>query len=93
VTPRCPACGLGFSEHDAGDGPAVAGSFLVGAVVVGLALVLEATAAPPLWVHAALWGPLAVLGSLGILRPLKGMLVAAQYRYRSVEKRIENGRF
>jgi len=86
VADACPACGLGFSGHDAGDGPAVAATFILGAVVVGLAAWLELALSPPLWVHAVLWGPLIVGGSAAILRPLKGVTVALQYRYRAVDE-------
>lgn len=85
VAPACPACGLGFAEHDAGDGPAVAATFIIGTLAVGLAAWLELTMSPPLWVHAVLWGPLVVGGSILVLRPLKGATVAIQYRYRSVD--------
>lgn len=86
VTERCPACGLGFAGHDAGDGPAVAGIFILGFGIIGLAWVLELLLAPPLWVHAALWIPLTIIGAVVLLRPLKGLTVAAQYRYRAVDE-------
>ena len=86
VTDRCRACGLGFAGHDAGDGPAVFVIFVLGFLVVGLAFVVERVFAPPFWVHAALWTPLILGGSIGLLRPLKGMTVALQYRFRSVER-------
>lgn len=86
VAPSCTACGLSFRGHDAGDGPAFAGTFLLGIVVVALAAFAEILYAPPLWVHAALWGPAVIGGSLAILRPLKGLTIALQHRYRSVEE-------
>lgn len=85
VAPACPVCGLGLAEHDAGDGPAVAATFIIGTLAVGLAAWLELTLEPPLWVHALLWGPLVIGGSILILRPLKGATIAIQYRYRSVD--------
>ncbi|MDP6120986.1 MAG: DUF983 domain-containing protein [Rhodospirillales bacterium] len=91
VTARCAACGLGFGGHDAGDGPAVFIVLVVGAVVAGLALLTEIALAPPLWVHALLWTPLIVALSLAGLRPLKGVTVALQYKFRSVEKPAEPG--
>jgi len=86
VTERCEVCGLGFSGHDAGDGPAVAAVFILGVWIIGLAWVLEVFLSPPLWVHAAIWTPLTVIGSVVLLRPLKGMTVAMQYRYRAVDE-------
>ncbi len=91
VTDTCRACGLGFAGHDAGDGPAVFVIFILGFLVVGLAFALERAFAPPLWMHAALWTPLILGGAIGMLRPLKGMSVALQYRFRSVERPGGNG--
>lgn len=91
VTSECPACRLNLAEHDAGDGPAVAGTFILGAGIVGPAAMLELTLAPPLWVHAVLWGPLAIGGTLALLRPLKGMTVALQYRYRGLDEPTRPG--
>lgn len=91
VARRCNACGLSFTGHDAGDGPAVFGIFILGFVVVGLAVWLEAALEPPLWVHALVWIPVTIAASVGLLRPLKGMTIAAQYRFRSVEERERPG--
>lgn len=86
VAERCSVCGLEFSGHDAGDAPAVAGIFILGVVVVGLAWLLEVWLAPPLWVHAAVWAPVTLIGAVGLLRPLKGLTIAVQYRFRAVDE-------
>lgn len=86
VADRCDACGLAFGGHDAGDGPAVAVIFILGFGIVGLAWGLEVVATPPLWLHAALWLPLTVAGSVALLRPLKGLTIATQYRVRAVDE-------
>ncbi len=80
VRDACPACGLDYSKVDSGDGPAVFVIFLVGFVVVALALWLEVAYTPPIWLHMALWLPLIVILSLGLLRPFKATLIALQYR-------------
>lgn len=36
--------------------------------------------------HAALWIPLTFIGAVVLLRPLKGLTIAIQYRVRSVEE-------
>ncbi len=76
---HCEVCGLDYSFIDAGDGPAVFVIFFSGFVVVGSALIVEALYQPPFWLHAALWGPLILLTTLGPLRPMKGLLIALQY--------------
>ncbi len=91
VTDRCPDCGLEFSGHDAGDGPAVFGIFILGFGIGGLALVVEYLFAPPLWLHAVVWMPVILVMSVVLLRPLKGLTVALQYRFRSVEERERPG--
>jgi uncharacterized protein (DUF983 family) len=89
LKPRCEACGLDYSFADSGDGPAVFIMMIVGFIVVGLALVVEFTFAPPFWVHAVLWVPLILILSLGLLRPLKGFLIAQQYRHKAEPGRID----
>jgi uncharacterized protein (DUF983 family) len=85
VADRCTACGLDLKAADSGDGPAVFVIFLVGPVVVGLALWVELVFAPPYWIHMVLWGPGILAGSLALLRPFKATLIALQYRHRAGE--------
>jgi uncharacterized protein (DUF983 family) len=86
IAERCSECGLSFVGHDAGDGPAVAAIFILGFGVTGLAGFVEYWFVPPMWVHVALWLPLIVFGTFALLRPLKGLTVALQYRYRAVDE-------
>ena len=86
ITDQCEACGLGLKGHDVGDGPVVPAIMVLGGVIVGLALVVERTYAPPLWLHAVLWTPLTVGGTLAILPLLKGLSVALQFRFRSTDE-------
>ena len=81
VAARCGACALDLEPHDSADGPAVFVMFIVGGVVVALAFWLELSYTPPYWLHAVLWAPAAIIGSLVLLRPAKAILIALQYRY------------
>jgi uncharacterized protein (DUF983 family) len=81
VTPRCAACGLDLAAQDAGDGPAVFVILILGALVVGLAILVEIKFAPPLWVHLVLWTPVIIGGAIVLLRLLKAWLIAMQYRH------------
>ncbi len=85
VAPRCTVCGLDLRAQDAGDGPAVFVIFILGAVVVALAILVEIVFAPPLWLHMALWTPLVLGGAVALLRPLKAGLIAMQYRHRTLD--------
>ncbi|MFQ5533946.1 MAG: DUF983 domain-containing protein [Sphingomonadales bacterium] len=89
VAKECPACGLDYSGVDSGDGPAVFAILIIGFAVVGAALFVEIVYSPPYWVHAALWLPTIVIGSLAVLRPLKATLIALQYKYRALNNRHE----
>ena len=80
LAPRCEACGLDYGFADAGDGPAVIVTLLAGFIVVGAALVVEVKYEPPMWLHLAIFLPLTLVACLGMLRPLKGVLVSLQYR-------------
>ena len=81
VTPRCAQCGLDLAAQDAGDGPAVFVILILGAIVVGLAILVEIAFAPPLWVHLALWTPVIIGGAILLLRVMKAWLIAMQYRH------------
>ena len=81
VRSRCGVCDLDLSAVDSGDGPASLAVFLVGAIVVGLAIWVECRFGPPLWVHLLLWRPI----TIGLIRPLKAALAASQYQHRRWE--------
>jgi uncharacterized protein (DUF983 family) len=89
VKPSCSACGLDYSFADAGDGPAVFVMLIVGFLIIGLALWLESSFAPPVWVHAVIWLPLTVIVSLLLLRCLKGVMIALQYSNDASEGRLD----
>jgi uncharacterized protein (DUF983 family) len=90
LAPRCDRCGIDFSFADAGDGPAVFVSLLGGFIVLGLALATEILYEPPIWVHLAVFLPMTALVCFGLLRPLKALLIALQYRNKAEEGRLED---
>lgn len=91
VRPACSACGLDYSFADSGDGPAVFVIMIIGFIVVGLALWAEVTFSPPLWLHFIIWIPLAVVLCLWLLRVLKAVLIALQYRNNARQGEIDRG--
>jgi uncharacterized protein (DUF983 family) len=91
VRPSCRSCGLDYSFADSGDGPAVFVILIIGFVVVGLALWTEVNYNPPLWLHFLLWIPLTVALSLWLLRVLKALLIALQYRNNARQGEIDRG--
>ena len=80
VTARCEACGFDLSKSDSGDGPAVF-VILIAGFLVGFAFMITAINNPymPVWLHLIIWLPLMTVVSLGLMRPVKGVLVAAQF--------------
>lgn len=91
IRERCEVCDLGLAGHDSGDGPAVFGIFILSFGIVGLAGFVEHLFSPPLWVHVLVWTPVIIAGGLLLLRPLKGLMVAIQYRVRSTEESEHSG--
>jgi uncharacterized protein (DUF983 family) len=89
VRPGCGACGLDFSFADSADGPAVFIMLIAGFSILGGALWLDITYEPPIWVHLAIWLPLALVLCLGLLRPMKGIAIALQYANKAEEGRLE----
>ena len=79
VAKRCATCGLDLEKANSGDGPAVFIIFILGGLVVPLALLLESLFAPPMWLHLILWPPVIVGGALWLLRPMKGVMIALQF--------------
>ena len=89
VAPRCGVCDLDLGFADAGDGPAVFVSLVAGFVVLGAALAVEIAFEPPLWIYPIVFAPFALVVCIGLLRPFKGFLIAAQYVNRAEQGRLE----
>ena len=82
VNPVCSACQLSFADHDSGDGPAVFLIFILGFILVPIALYVAMHTDWPVWVHGLLWGGITLLCTLGLLRPAKALTIALHYRHR-----------
>jgi len=89
TAPGCRACGLDYAFADSGDGPAVFIMMIVGFLIVGLVLFVELKFQPPIWLHMVLWLPLTVIVALGLLRPMKGLMIALQYTNKASEGRLD----
>lgn len=83
VVDTCGDCGLDLRGNDAGDGPTVFVILGLGAIMIGLVLWFEFRFDPPVWLHVILWVPVTIALAVGMLRLLKGLLVAQQYIHRS----------
>lgn len=85
VNDSCGSCGLALKKHDAADGPAYVVMSLMAIKITVLALWLEFAVEPPMWLHALLWIPLTIGGSLILLRFTKAVFIAIQYHYNARE--------
>ncbi len=86
----CEACELDYAFADAGDGPAVFVIFIGGFVGAFGILFTEIFFRPPIWVHFLVWLPITALLCLGLLRPLKGLMIAAQFANKASEARRDD---
>ena len=90
LRPACPVCGLDYGFADPADGPAFFVMSGVGLAVMGLMLVVEIAAHPPIWFHLVVTLPLFVVGCLGVLRPTKAWLVNEQFVRKASEATFES---
>ena len=87
VSQTCEACGFDLAKADSGDGPAVFVILIGGLLVAFGALFTEFTVHPPIWLNLLIWLPMTLVVCLALLRPFKGMMLAAQFMNRASEHR------
>lgn len=83
----CTVCHLSLAEADSGDGPAVFLIFILGAIAVPLAFILQFKLALPEWLTMSILALVVLGGALLLLRPAKGIMIALQYKNRAGEGR------
>ena len=91
VADECKHCHLQLHGHDSGDAAVVPAILLIGSLVVGMAIYVELTFTPPLWLHVVIWAPVILLLTGLLLPVLKGLGIALQFKYRSTEEPTEPG--
>jgi uncharacterized protein (DUF983 family) len=80
VSDTCDHCGEELFHHRADDFPAYLVIVVVGHLVVPAILAIETAYAPPVWLQLAVWLPVTLLASLGLLQPTKGAIVGLQWQ-------------
>jgi uncharacterized protein (DUF983 family) len=78
----CSRCGQDFTAHRADDLPAYLVIVIVGHIVVPTALFIETNYSPPVALQLAIYLPMTLFGSLALLQPVKGSIVALQWALR-----------
>jgi uncharacterized protein (DUF983 family) len=84
----CDVCGLDFAFAENSDGPAIFIIFIAGAIIMAMALIVDAAFKPPVFVHLLIWIPATVALCLVLLRPFKATIIALQYRHNPGEDRF-----
>lgn len=85
---KCASCGLDYKFIDTGDGPAVFAIFILGFLMLGGALIAHFSYGMPLWLVYTSFAVLTPLVAIGLLRYLKAILIALQYKHRAEEGRL-----
>ncbi len=81
VAESCSACGQNFKAADTGDGPVVFVILIAGLVAcVGLFTTFFMFPDWPMTTHLIIWPTVAVVVSLILMPPLKGLMVASQLK-------------
>jgi len=89
VSQRCEACGFDLAKADSGDGPAVFVMLIAGFIAAFGLLFTEFALHPPIWVDF-LWLPVGAVLCLLLLRPAKGLMLAAQFANKASEARRDD---
>jgi uncharacterized protein (DUF983 family) len=87
VSPQCEACGFDLKAADSGDGPAVFVILIAGLIVAFGALFTTVAFNPPIWVTLGVWLPMTLVIVLALLRPMKGLMLAAQFMNKASQAR------
>ena len=83
VRDSCAACGLDYGRLSGEDGAAFFVIVGYSALVIPLAVWFEFALTPPIWLHAVIWIPVVIGGSILLLRPLKAWMIAQQYVHKA----------
>ena len=82
----CPHCGLDFRPAESGDGPVAFIVLILGALVIPFVFWIEFRFNPPFWVHLLVWPPVVLAGTLALMRPAKGLLMALHLHHRAGDR-------
>ena len=78
VSPRCESCGFDLSKADSGDGPAVF-VILIAGLITAFGALFTMFAIRSVWLTLVIWLPMTLVIVLVLLRPMKGLMLAAQF--------------
>ena len=76
---KCEVCGEELHHHRADDLPAYLVIVIVGHIVVGSFMAVEATTTLSNLQHALIWVPLTIILAVALLQPVKGAVIGLQW--------------
>ncbi len=76
---KCENCGTEFHHHRADDLPAYLVVLILGHIMVGFVMLVQATTNLGIWQQLAVITPITVLIAILLLRPVKGAVVGLQW--------------
>lgn len=76
----CEGCGANFEIEDAGDGPAIFIIFIAGFVIIPLAIGFQFKFGFSTFVTLIIWVPILIVFCLSLMRPLRGLMFALQWK-------------
>lgn len=79
LSENCPSCGEPLGRIRADDFPPYLTIVVVGHIIVPLILVAEKLLEPPTWQHMVVWPTVTMALVLGLLPPIKGMVVGLMW--------------
>jgi uncharacterized protein (DUF983 family) len=80
VADDCPHCGEALHHHRADDLPAYILILVLGHILVPLVVTVELLYQPSYWFYLAVVLPLTLALAIGLLQPIKGTIVALQWK-------------
>jgi len=86
VSPACEACGFDLAAADSGDGPAVF-VILIAGLVAAFGALFTMVATRSVLLTLAVWLPMTLVLVLVLLRPMKGVMLAAQFMNKASQAR------
>ena len=86
VSPACEACGFDLAAADSGDGPAVF-VILIAGLIAAFGALFTMVATRSVGLTLLIWLPMTLIIVLVLLRPMKGLMLAAQFMNRASQAR------
>ena len=79
VAMKCSSCGLDYTKYERGGRVSGLFTVVIAIVLIVIALLIENTFRPPLWLQAAFWAPVTLGTVIYSLRLFKTVLLYAAY--------------